>query len=75
MRLYCQADDPEPGIGGHGERHLVQLWRAPQAPPLHPEISEEDRQARAEYAADRATPVEEYTTTYLFTYAPDASQE
>ncbi|MGR6974921.1 hypothetical protein ACU639_35875 [Streptomyces cynarae] len=52
--LYCHADDPEPGIGDHGERHLVQLWRATQAPPLHPEITEEDRQARAEYAADRA---------------------
>ncbi|MER6226112.1 hypothetical protein ABT189_37120 [Streptomyces sp900105755] len=23
MRLYCRTDDPEPGIGDHGERHLV----------------------------------------------------
>jgi hypothetical protein len=64
MRLYCHADDPEPGIGDHGERHLVQLWPAPQTPPTHPDITDEDRQARAEYAADMATPVEDYTVTY-----------
>ncbi|EKX63782.1 hypothetical protein [Streptomyces ipomoeae] len=58
MRLYCHADDPEPGIGDHGERHLVQLWPAPATPPLHPDITEEDRQARAEYAADMAMSVE-----------------
>ncbi|MEU1600562.1 hypothetical protein ABZ468_49460 [Streptomyces sp. NPDC005708] len=68
MRLYCHADDPEPGIGDHGERHLVQLWPAPQTPPLHPDITEEDRQARAEYAADMATPVEDYTVTYTSTH-------
>ncbi|MCO8308848.1 hypothetical protein [Streptomyces sp. RKCA744] len=67
MRLYCHADDPEPGIGDRGERHLVQLWRAPQTPPVHPEITEEDRQARADYAAEQAIPVEEYTTTYTYT--------
>lgn len=55
MRLYCQADDPEPGIGDHGEHHLVQIWRAPQTPPEQPEFTDADRQARAEYAADRAT--------------------
>ncbi|MEU7306321.1 hypothetical protein AB0950_35805 [Streptomyces sp. NPDC007189] len=64
MGLYCHADDPEPGIGDHGERHLVQLWPAPATPPVHPALSDEDRQARAEYAADRAGPVEEYTTEY-----------
>ncbi|MER7181544.1 hypothetical protein ABT404_19015 [Streptomyces hyaluromycini] len=64
MRLYCHADDPEPGIGDHGERHLVQLWPAPQTPPVHPDITEEDRQARAEYAADRALSVDDYTLTY-----------
>ncbi|MCC5481053.1 hypothetical protein [Streptomyces barringtoniae] len=71
MRLYSHADDPEPGIGDHGERHLVQLWRAPQAPSLHPEITDADRQARAEYAAQMNMPVEEYTTTYPLTYTPD----
>ncbi|MET9912979.1 hypothetical protein ABZZ74_40470 [Streptomyces sp. NPDC006476] len=64
MRLYCQADDPEPGIGDHGERHLIQLWPSPESAPLHPEITEADRQQRAEYAASMAVPVEEYTTTY-----------
>ncbi|MGW0969919.1 hypothetical protein [Streptomyces sp. NPDC002516] len=64
MRLYCHADDPEPGIGDHGERHLVQLWPAPHTPSVHPDITEADRQVRAEYAADMATPVEDYTTTY-----------
>ncbi len=36
MRLYCHADDPEPGIGDHGERHLIQLWPAPATAPVHP---------------------------------------
>ncbi|MFH8342611.1 hypothetical protein [Streptomyces sp. AM6-12] len=31
---------PEPGIGDHGERLLVQRWLAPQTPPVHPHISE-----------------------------------
>ncbi|MCZ0998449.1 MULTISPECIES: hypothetical protein [Streptomyces] len=56
MRLYCHTDDPEPGIGDHGERHLVQLWRAPRTPPVHPEITEADRRARVDYAADMAIP-------------------
>ncbi|MEU2860329.1 hypothetical protein ABZ672_18540 [Streptomyces mirabilis] len=64
MRLYCHEDDPEPGIGDHGERHLVQLWRAPQTPPVHPDITDADRRARADYAADMAMPVEDYTVTY-----------
>lgn len=64
MRLHCHADDPEPGIGDHGEHHLIQLWRAPETAPVHPDITAEDRQARAEYAADRALPVEDYTITY-----------
>ncbi|MGW3118511.1 hypothetical protein ACWDBW_15470 [Streptomyces sp. NPDC001107] len=68
MRLYCHTDDPEPGIGDHGERHLIQLWPAPEAPPLHLEITEADRQQRADYAADKALPVEDYTATYPQTY-------
>ncbi|MEU8911369.1 hypothetical protein, partial [Streptomyces mirabilis] len=68
MRLYCHTDDPEPGIGDHGERHLVQLWPAPHTPPVHPDITEADRQARAAYAADMAMPVEDYSTTYTDTY-------
>ncbi|WP_435642246.1 hypothetical protein ACR9VJ_00165 [Streptomyces sp. H49] len=71
MRLYCHADDPEPGTGDHGERHLVQLWPAPQTPPVHSDISEEDRQARAEYAADMAKPVEDYTAAYPYTYGDE----
>ncbi|WP_381562696.1 hypothetical protein [Streptomyces eurythermus] len=54
MRLYCQTDDPEPGIGDHGERHLIQLWPAPATPPVHPTVGEDDLQARAQYAADRS---------------------
>lgn len=68
MRLYCHADDPEPGIGDHGEHHLIHLWRAPEMPPVHPEITEADRQARADYAADSAMPVEDYTATYTYTH-------
>ncbi|MFF2133682.1 hypothetical protein ACFVW1_51890 [Streptomyces olivochromogenes] len=68
MRLYYHADDPEPGIGDHGERHLVQLWPAPHTPPVHPDIAEADRQARADYAAGMAMPVEDYSTTYTDTY-------
>ncbi|MER6374017.1 hypothetical protein ABT255_37855 [Streptomyces mirabilis] len=68
MRLYCHADDSEPGIGDHGERHLVQLWPAPHTPPVHPDITEADRQARADYAADMAMPVEDYSTAYTDTY-------
>ncbi|MFE9679805.1 hypothetical protein ACFYO5_37895 [Streptomyces sp. NPDC006259] len=64
MRLYCHADDPEPGIGDHGERHLVQFWPTPHMPPVHPDITQADRQARAEYAADQALPVDDYTITY-----------
>ncbi|MEV5433176.1 hypothetical protein [Streptomyces sp. NPDC052701] len=67
MRLYCHADGPEPGIGDHGERHLLQLWPAPPTSPVHPEITGADRQARAAHAADRATPVEEYTSTFTIT--------
>lgn len=65
MRLYCHADDPEPGIGDHGERHLVQLWRAPRTTPVHPDITEEHRQARAEYAAHQALPVDDYAFTHF----------
>ncbi|MES9523793.1 hypothetical protein [Streptomyces capoamus] len=62
LRLYCHADDPVPGIGDHGERHLIQLWPAPPAAPVHPALSEEDRRARAEYAAHTSAPVVDYTT-------------
>ncbi|MDG5804674.1 hypothetical protein P9869_18775 [Streptomyces ossamyceticus] len=68
MRLYCHTDDPEPGIGDHGERHLVQLWSAPEAPPVHPDLTEEDRRARAEYAAEAAFPAEDHTVMYTRTY-------
>ncbi|MEU0437722.1 hypothetical protein ABZ153_40265 [Streptomyces sp. NPDC006290] len=53
-----------PGIGDHGERHLIQLWPAPPTPPVHSDLTEAARQARADYAADMATPVQGYTTTY-----------
>ena len=36
-----------PGIGDPGERHLIQRWQAPEAAPLHPEITEADRQQHA----------------------------
>ncbi|WP_257234784.1 hypothetical protein [Streptomyces sp. JV178] len=61
MRLYCHADDPEPGVGDHGERHLIQFWQAPATDPVHPALSEEDRQARAEYKETRIGSVQEYT--------------
>ncbi|MFG3207758.1 hypothetical protein [Streptomyces sp. NPDC048192] len=64
MRLYCHADDPEAGIGDHGERHLIQLWPAPPTDPIHPALTDEDRQARAEYTAGLAGTVEDYTTEY-----------
>ncbi|MGW2964408.1 hypothetical protein ACWDGI_38925 [Streptomyces sp. NPDC001220] len=63
MRLYCHTDDPEPGIGDHGEHHLVQLWPAPPTPPVHPDITKQDRQARADYAADQALAQDDYTLT------------
>ncbi|MFF4509299.1 hypothetical protein [Streptomyces sp. NPDC001401] len=72
MRLYCHTDDPEPGIGDHGERHLIQLWHAPESDPVHPQITEADRQQRAEYAAAMAVPVEEYTTIYTYTEPGEA---
>ncbi|WP_053710776.1 hypothetical protein [Streptomyces sp. NRRL B-3648] len=62
LRLYCHADDPEPGIGDHGERHLIQFWPAPATAPVHPVLSEEDRRARAEYAATTSGPMVDYTT-------------
>ncbi|WP_318199153.1 hypothetical protein [Streptomyces sp. SCL15-4] len=62
MRLSCHADDPEAAIGDHGERHLIQLWPAPATPPVHPTASEEDLQARAEYAANRSALLADYTT-------------
>ncbi|CAK7284105.1 hypothetical protein SGPA1_22080 [Streptomyces misionensis JCM 4497] len=66
VRLYCHVDGPEPGAGDHGERYLVRLWPAPRTPPVRPEISEEDRLARAECAAEMAKPVEDYTAAYPY---------
>ncbi|MGW7825219.1 hypothetical protein ACWGLF_46280 [Streptomyces puniciscabiei] len=71
LGLGAQGDQGLLQAGDHGERHLVQLWRAPQAPGVHPEITDADRQARAEYTAQMNVPVEEYTTTYPLTYTPD----
>ncbi|WP_244189043.1 hypothetical protein [Streptomyces yokosukanensis] len=64
MRMYCSADDCEPGIGDRGERHLIQLWLAPPTDPVHPPISDEDRQARTEYATALARPTEGYVVEY-----------
>ncbi|MFG3207853.1 hypothetical protein [Streptomyces sp. NPDC048192] len=64
MRLYCHADDYEPGIGDRGERHLIQLWPAPATDPLHPPISEQDRQARTEYATAMARQAEQAGVEY-----------
>ncbi|MER6456516.1 hypothetical protein ABT270_28515 [Streptomyces sp900105245] len=61
MRLYCHADNAEPGIGDHGERHLIQLWPASAAAPIHPALSEEDLRARGEYSANTTGSTEEYT--------------
>ncbi|MGW0210863.1 hypothetical protein ACWDZ8_35540 [Streptomyces sp. NPDC003233] len=52
--MYCHADDHEPGIGDRGERHLIQLWPAQPTDPVHPPISDEDLQARTEYATAMA---------------------
>ncbi|MER6548343.1 hypothetical protein [Streptomyces sp. NPDC001250] len=72
MRLYCHADDPNPGIGDRGERHLIQLWHAPDTDPVHPPLSDEDQRARAQYTADMATPVEDYTTEYPIYYSGES---
>ncbi|WP_276207973.1 hypothetical protein [Streptomyces malaysiense] len=40
---------------------------------MHPDISEADRQARAEYAADTAKPEKDYTAVYPYTYGDEAS--
>ncbi|MEW2527548.1 hypothetical protein [Streptomyces sp. NPDC047071] len=61
MRLYCHTDDPEPGTGEHTERHLIQFWPAPATDPVHPALSDNDRQARADYRAARTGPIQEYT--------------
>ncbi|MEU6775139.1 hypothetical protein [Streptomyces sp. NPDC046759] len=71
MRLYCHVDNPQPGIGDHGERHLIQLWSAPQTLPVHPDISAADRWARVEYAADMAKRGEHYFATYPYTYGDE----
>ncbi|MEU0859404.1 hypothetical protein [Streptomyces griseofuscus] len=52
MRLYCHVDDHEPGVGDRGEHHLIQLWAAPEAPPVHPELTEADLTLRRSYTDD-----------------------
>ncbi|MEV0502552.1 hypothetical protein AB0I84_33835 [Streptomyces spectabilis] len=64
MRLYCHADHPDPGVGDHTERHLIQLWRAPATDPVHPALTADDRQARADYRAARTGPVQQYTLDF-----------
>ncbi|OIJ99216.1 hypothetical protein BIV25_09280 [Streptomyces sp. MUSC 14] len=49
MRLYCHTADPEPGIGDRGERHLIQLWAAPEEPPVHPQPTASDLVLRRSY--------------------------
>ncbi|MFI6475336.1 hypothetical protein ACIBL5_34440 [Streptomyces sp. NPDC050516] len=52
MRLYCHSAHPEPGVGDRDERHLIQLWAAPQQPPVHPELTESDLTLRCSYKED-----------------------
>ncbi|WP_406510579.1 hypothetical protein [Streptomyces sp. NBC_00212] len=52
MRLYCHSAHPEPGVGDRAERHLIQLWAAPQQPPVHPELTESDLTLRCSYKED-----------------------
>jgi hypothetical protein len=52
MRLYCRTAHPEPGVGDRDERHLIQLWAAPQKPPVHPELTESDLTLRRSYKED-----------------------
>ncbi|MEV6839400.1 hypothetical protein AB0N17_33685 [Streptomyces sp. NPDC051133] len=53
MRLYCHTPAPElSGTGGRGERHLIQLWTAPEQPPVHPELTESDLTRRHAYKED-----------------------
>ncbi|GAA2321766.1 hypothetical protein Scani_00570 [Streptomyces caniferus] len=66
LRLHCHTDNREPGLGDRGERHLLQLWPAPQSPPEHPPLTEAHQRDRADYARHAAMPVEDYTTTYPY---------
>ncbi|MFJ4585660.1 hypothetical protein [Streptomyces echinatus] len=52
MRLYCHTATPECGVGDRGERHLIQLWAAPEEPPVHPELTESDLAQRRGYKED-----------------------
>ncbi|MFI2206729.1 hypothetical protein ACH47Z_39615 [Streptomyces sp. NPDC020192] len=52
QRRYCHTPNPEPGIGDRGERHLSQLWAAPQQPPVHPQLTESDLTQRRAYKED-----------------------
>ncbi|MER7916284.1 MULTISPECIES: hypothetical protein [unclassified Streptomyces] len=63
MRLYRHVDDPGPGVGDRGGMHLIQLWPAP----VHLDISEADRQARADYAEDMTDPAANCTAAYACT--------
>lgn len=67
IRLHCHVDHHEPGLGDRGEHHLLQLWRAPQTPPIHPPLTAADLEARAAYAEAVHRPVEEYTEMYTIT--------
>ncbi|MER6565158.1 hypothetical protein ABT288_02930 [Streptomyces sp. NPDC001093] len=57
-------EDDFAGIGDRGERHLIQLWPAQPTDPVHPPISDEDLQARTEYATAMARQAEEYGVDY-----------
>ncbi|MFF4188573.1 hypothetical protein ACFYZ9_35775 [Streptomyces sp. NPDC001691] len=52
MRLYCRTTNPEPRVGDRDEHHLIQLWAAPQNPPVHPELTESDLTLRRSYQDD-----------------------
>ncbi|WP_153811827.1 hypothetical protein [Streptomyces sp. SUK 48] len=53
--------------------HLIQLWPAPRTAPVHPDISEADRQARADEAADMTDPAANCTAAYACTDGGEAN--
>ncbi|MYU05676.1 hypothetical protein GTY81_17685 [Streptomyces sp. SID8366] len=69
MRLYRHVDDPGPGVGDRGGMHLIQLWSAP----VHLDISEADRQARADYTEDMTDPAANCTAAYACTDGGEAN--
>ncbi len=56
-----------------GGMHLIQLWPAPRTAPVHPDISEADRQARADEAADMTDPAANCTAAYACTDGGEAN--